>query len=64
VTVHQFGPIYRTEIIAIAQCMYGDYVVWGGGSDGLVTDFSSDEGGYPQREGTIYSGGGISDNAM
>jgi len=33
VTVHQFVPIFRTEIIAVVQCMYADY---GGG---LVDDF-------------------------
>jgi len=27
VTVHQFGPIYSTEIITIVQCMYNDYRV-------------------------------------
>ena len=30
VTVHQFGPFYRTEIIAIVHCMYADDVVCGG----------------------------------
>jgi len=39
VTIHQFGPIYPSEIIAIVQCMYADYVVWDDGSDGLVDDF-------------------------
>jgi len=27
-TVHQFGPIYPTEIIEIVQCMNADYVIW------------------------------------
>ena len=31
VTVHQFGPIYPTELIAVVQCMFADYVVWDGG---------------------------------
>jgi len=39
VTIRQFGPICRTEIIAIVQCMYDDYVVRDGGLGGLVDDF-------------------------
>ena len=30
VTVHQFGPLYSTEIIAMVLCMYANYVIWGG----------------------------------
>ena len=41
VTIHQFGPIYRTEIITSVQCMYADYVVWGDGS-GALDPLSSD----------------------
>jgi len=28
VTVQLFGSIYHTEIIAIVQCIYADYVIW------------------------------------
>jgi len=34
VNVHQFGPIYHTEIMAEVQCMYADQVIWGGKSGG------------------------------
>ena len=50
--VHQCGPIYSTEIIAIVQCMYTDHV-WNGGSGELVGDFlmvgveSPNENGSP-----------------
>jgi len=40
VTVHQFELICRTEIIAIVQCMYADYVVWGDGSGGWLMTFN------------------------
>ena len=39
VTIHQFGPIYHTEITAIVHWMYADYVIWDVGSGGLVDDF-------------------------
>jgi len=39
VTLQQFGPICYTEIIAIVQCMYTDYVICGDGSSRLVDHF-------------------------
>ena len=38
VTIHQFRLIYPT-IIARVQCMYASYVIWDGGSGGLVVTF-------------------------
>ena len=38
VTVHQFGSVYPTEIIAIVQCKYANYVVWDDWLGGLVDD--------------------------
>ena len=43
-TIHQFGPIYPTEIIAVVQCMYVDYVIWNGGSCGLLMTFNGGDG--------------------
>ena len=53
-TEHQSVPIYRTEIIAIVQCMYAHYVIWGGGSGELVDDIlavDGDPNGMGQLEG-------------
>jgi len=59
----QFGPICRTEIIAIVQCMYADYVVWGDELSGLVDDFLTVRWDPSKGRGKFVLGG-ESDNAM
>ena len=64
VTVHQFRPIYHTEIIATVQYMYADYVVWDSGSGGLLNDFFNGGWGSFNRKGQICFWEGESDNEM
>jgi len=52
VNVHQVGPIYRTKIITIVQCMYDDCHLRSG-SGGLVEDFNGGAG-IPQRKVTNF----------
>jgi len=54
VTVHQFVPIYHTEIITIALCMYAKYVVWNGGSVGLVDNCFTVGLSVPNGNGQIF----------
>jgi len=39
VTIHHSGPIYRTEVITVVQCICANYVIWDSESGGLVDDF-------------------------
>ena len=55
-TVHHFGPIYPTEIIAIVQCMNAGCVVWDGGSGGL--DFFNGGIGSFNGKGQVCLGRG------
>ena len=57
VTIHQFGPIYRTQVIAKEiQWMYANYAVWGGGSGETKDDFFHVEVEIHQCEGTNFAG--------
>jgi len=58
VTAHQFGPIYGTEIITVVQCMYADYVIWGGGLAGLVDHFLTVRVGSQRQRAIFFVGEG------
>ena len=64
VTVHHFRPMYHTEILAIVQCMYADYVILNGGQVGWWMTFSGGGGDPPMGRGKFVLGCGKSHNTM